>query len=420
MVGVKPRNDEEAIRALSSLTNYERTRADGPRDFDLSRPRALLEGLGSPDRRLGSRVIQVAGTKGKGSTARFLDSILRAAGLRTGCYTSPHLEHVRERITIDGVPIAEAEFAARVGEVLDSVRARGAETTFFESMLAIACLQFARAETEAVIFEVGLGGRLDATTAVPCTANVITEISLEHTEILGDTVELVAAEKAGTIRPGVPLWSGVDPDSPAGRVIGGIAEERGAPWTYVPPPRDVTATPTGLRWDGYDLRVLGRHQAHNAALAIAAVSDLSDEVIRRGLAEARQPGCCEPRGSNPTVVLDGAHTAESIEATLRAVEEHFPGIRPTLVFALAEDKNLDRIAAAMEPRVADVFCTRVDDKRGRTAEELAAHPAWIARARAVPDAVAALDAARAAAGPDGLVLATGSLYLAGALRAHAT
>jgi dihydrofolate synthase/folylpolyglutamate synthase len=293
------------------------------------------------------------------------------------------------------------------------------ETTFFESMLAIACLQFAKAGTEAVILEVGLGGRLDATTAVPTTTNVITEISLEHTEILGDTVELVAAEKAGTIRSGVPLIAGVDPKSPAGAVIRRIANERGAPWSYVPPPEGVTATAAGLSWAGYEIGVLGRHQAHNAALAIAAVSDLPDEVIRRGLAATRQPGCCEPRGSNPTVVLDGAHTTESIEATLRAVEEHLPGTRPTLVFALAEDKDLDRIVAAMAPRVGSVFCTRVDDKRGRTAEELAAHPVWAERARALPDAGEALKAARDAAGPDGLVLATGSLYLAGALRSYA-
>jgi dihydrofolate synthase/folylpolyglutamate synthase len=192
-------------------------------------------------------------------------------------------------------------------------------------------------------------------------------------------------------------------------VICRIAEERGAPWTYVPPPKGVVASATVLSCDGYQLAVLGRHQAHNAALAIAAVSDLTDEVIRLGLAATRQPGCCEPRGSNPTVVLDGAHTTESIEATLRAVEEHFPGIRPTLVFALAQDKDLDRVVAAMAPRVGEVFCTRVDDKRGRTAEELAAHPA-------IPDAREALEAARGAAGPDGLVLATGSLYLAGALR----
>jgi dihydrofolate synthase/folylpolyglutamate synthase len=214
----------------------------------------------------------------------------------------------------------------------------------------------------------------------------------------------------------VPLWTGVDPETPAGRVICRIAEERGAPWTHVPPPPDVVPGATGLSWDGYEIGVLGRHQAHNAALAIAALSDLPDEVIRRGLAATRQPGCCEPRGSNPTLVLDGAHTTESIVATLRAVDEHFPGIRPTLVFALAQDKDLDRIAAAMAPRVGAVFCTRVDDKRGRTAEELAAHPSW--RARAIPDAAEALAAAREAAGPDGLVLATGSLYLAGALRAH--
>jgi len=213
------RTVDEALRALSRLTNYERTRADGPRDFNLDRPRRLLERLGAPQERLGPRVIQVAGTKGKGSTARFLASILQAAGLRTGLHTSPHLEHVRERIVLDGRPIAEADFAACIEETLAAVGT--GETTFFESMLAAACLHFAGAGTDAVVLEVGLGGRLDATTTVPTTHNVITEISSDHTEILGETIEEIAAEKAATIRPGVPVWSGVDPSTAV--VAGGIA-----------------------------------------------------------------------------------------------------------------------------------------------------------------------------------------------------
>ena len=403
---------DEAIRALSRLTNYERTRADGPRAFDLSRPAGLLSRLGSPDRRLGTRVVQVAGTKGKGSTARFLDSIFREAGLRTGLFTSPHLQHVRERITVDGVPIGERDFTARVAETLAAV---DSETTFFESLLAAALLHFAGAGTEAVILEVGLGGRLDATTAVPTTHTVITEISLEHTEILGDTLSLVAAEKAGTVRTGVPVFSGVDPRGEAGRTIGAIALERNAPLRYVPAPPDAGADADGLRWGDLRLRTLGLHQVHNAALAAAAADDLDAAAIARGLAGAEQPGCCEMRGR---VVLDGAHTLSSIEATLRAVHDHFPGSRPQLVFALAQDKKLDAIAAALAPRVDGVFCTRVDERRGRPAETLAAAAAWRNRARAVADTREALDAARAAAGPDGLVLVTGSLYLAGALRRH--
>ena len=396
----------DALAALQSLTNYERTRADGPRSFDLSRPRGLLERLGSPHEALGPRVVQVAGTKGKGSTARFLDAIFRAAGLRTGRFLSPHLESVLERIAVDDGWIAEKDFARHVAQVIAAV---DDETTFFEAMLAAACLHFAEAGTDAVVLEVGLGGRLDATTAVPVTHTVITEISFDHTEILGESLESIAAEKAGTIRTGVPVWSGVDPSTPAGRVIRSIAREREAPYVHVPPPDEF----------GFSVNVLGRHQVRNAALAAAVAGDLPSDAVARGLAAAEQPGCCERCGERPTVILDGAHTLSSVEATLEAVGSAYPGRRPTLVFALADDKDMDGIAALLAPVAADVWCTRVDDRRGRDATVLAAHPEWRGRAQACEDASAALQQARAAAGPDGIVLVTGSLYLAGALRREA-
>jgi len=403
----------EAMEALSRLTNYERTRPDGPRAFDLGRMRELLGRLGYPERRLGARVIQVAGTKGKGSTSRCLDAILRAAGLRTGRYLSPHLESVRERIAVDGELIREADFAAHVDSVLG---ASGPTTTFFEAITAAACLHFAAARTDAVVLEVGLGGRLDATTAVPTTHTVITEISFDHMELLGSTLEAIAGEKAATIRTGVPVFSGVDPASGPGRVIRETALRLDAPFRYVPPPRDAKPEGLGVRWGDVLLPVLGRHQAHNAALAAAATGDLPWEVVARGLAAARHPGCAEPRGGEPTVVVDGAHTVSSIRATVETIRDHFPGRRPHLVFALAEDKDLDGIAGALAPAVARAFCTRVDTKRGRDAQALAAHAAWEGRAEAVPDAADALARARAAAGPKGLVLVTGSFYLAGALR----
>jgi dihydrofolate synthase/folylpolyglutamate synthase len=402
-----------AMAALSRLTNYERTRPDGPRAFDLGRMAALLRRLGSPERRLGARVAQVAGTKGKGSTARDLDAIFRAAALRTGRYLSPHLESVRERITVDGEPIGEEEFAGAVERVL---AAADDGTTFFEALTAAACLHFAEAGTEAVVLEVGLGGRLDATTAVPSTHTVITEISFDHTEILGDTLEAIAAEKAGTIRPGVPVWCGVDPASPPGRVIREIALRRDAPFRHVPPPTDVRPAGLALQWGALTLPVLGRHQAHNAALAAAAAGDLPWDVVARGLEAARHPGCCEVRAGRPTVVLDGAHTVSSIRATLLALDDHFPGRRPELVFALAQDKDADGIVALLAPRVAGVHCACADSKRGRTAESLASHGTWAGGATAAPDPATALARARERAGGEGLVLVTGSFYLAGALR----
>lgn len=416
-LAVPVRTLEDALQALSRLTNYERTRADGPRDFDLARPAGLLERLGAPHRRLGGRVVQVAGTKGKGSTARFLAGIFRAAGLRTGLFTSPHLESVVERIAIDGRPIPEAAFADCVERALAGVEGT---TTFFEATLAAACLHFADAGVDAAVLEVGLGGRLDATTAVPTTHNVIAEISIDHTEILGDTIEAIAAEKAATIRPGVPVWSGVDPATPAGAVIEAFAREREAPFTYVPPPadEDLAVERRAVRWRGIRLPVLGRHQAHNAALAAAAAGDLPWPAVAEGLAGTIQPACCEVRGADPAIVVDGAHNLSSVGRTCATLAEHFPGVRPWLVIALARDKDLDGIARELAAAVAGVVCTRADDKRGRPAAELAAHPAWAGHALAEADPAAALARAHGQAGPGGLVLVTGSLYLAGALRSR--
>ncbi len=408
---------DEALAALSQLTNYERTRADGPRAFDLARPRALLARLGRPDLRMGARIAQIAGTKGKGSTSRYLARTWTAAGAKTGLYASPHLERITERITIDGVEITELEFATAVERVLAAV---DSETTFFEALLAVACLHFARAGTDAAVLEVGLGGRLDATTAVPTTHNVITEISRDHTEILGDTLALIAAEKAATIRNGVPVWSGVDPETEAGSVIAHVAEERGAPFCYVAFPDDVSASAAGLVWDGAHLQALGRHQAHNAALAVAA-SGVARAVWEPAIAATIHPGCCERRDGSPALLLDGAHTVSSIAATVACCRDHFPGQAPHLVFALARDKDLSGIVDVLAPFVSSVRCVRVDAKRGMPSAELAAAPAWQARAESVGDDDpaawrASLAQARADAGPAGLVLVTGSLYLAGALR----
>jgi dihydrofolate synthase/folylpolyglutamate synthase len=414
------RTVEEALAALSELTNFERTRPDGPRDFDLNRPRALLERLGSPERKLGARVIQVAGTKGKGSTSRFLDAILRAANLKTGRFLSPHLTNVRERIVVDDEWIPEAEFARHVSTVIDAVDGM---TTFFEALLAVACLHFAECGTDAVVLEVGLGGRLDATTAVPSTHTIITPLGLEHTEILGPTLEHIAFEKGSTIRYGVPVWTAVPEHSSPGAVLRSLALRHEAQIHFVSPPSDVVAQPDGLAWGDRLLPVLGAHQAHNAALAVACCADLPREAIEEGLLKAEQPGCCERRGN---VIVDSAHTVESIAATLETVHAHFPdsdgGLpkRLVLLLALSTDKDLDAIAGLLSPHVDHAICTQVDDRRGRSAGELAAHPAWQGRAAAVDDLEDALETAQKLAnklaGQAGLVLVTGSVYLAGAAR----
>ncbi len=401
---------DEAISELSRLTNYERTRPDGPRDFNLDRTRHLLKRLGNPHEALGARVVQIGGSKGKGSTTLLLDAIYGAAQKKTGRFMSPHLESPLERIAVNGSPISAKDFARRVGEVVAAV---DGEMTFFEALLAAACLHFAYCGTEVALLEVGLGGRLDATTVVPTTQSIITEISHEHTEILGDTLEAIAADKAGILRPGVPCWCGVDPESAAGIVIAQEAEQVGAPLVSVRPPSCHAAGVEGVIFDDLLLPVLGRHQARNAALAAAACHDVELGDVRRGLAEAKLPGRCEFLSG---VVLDSAHNVSSIRATLDAIADHFPRHTPTLLFALAQDKDLDAIAPLLGKRCSNVVCTRADERRGMEAHRLAAHPAWAGRAREVPQPVAALERARELAGSDGLLLVTGSFYLAGTLR----
>ncbi len=404
------------MRALAGLTNYERTRADGPRAFDLSRPKRLLAALGGPDRMLGQRVLQVSGTKGKGSVARFCASILRAAGLRTGLFVSPHLERVEERIQVGGECISGRDFAASVERVLCAVETQRLQTTFFEATLAAACLHFSERETEAVVLEVGMGGRLDATTAVPVTHTLVAELSVDHTEVLGATVPEIAREKAGILRPGVPVWSASDPQSEAGRVVFARAQELGAPFHYVPEPAATPLGTEGLDVNGLRIAVLGRHQAHNAALAAAACADLGPEMVRQGLQAARIPGCCEWFPGPPDVLLDGAHNRSSIAATLRTVAEHFPGRRVHLLFALACDKETDALCALLAPAVEHVVCTRTESPRAWDPAALADRPAWQGRARAEPDPEQALARLRETAEPEDLILVTGSLYLAGAVR----
>jgi len=409
------------MRELAKLTNFERTRPDGPRDLDLQRPRRLLEALGSPHEQLAgaaTEVVQIAGSKGKGSTTLFLDAMHRAAGRKTGRFTSPHLVSPLERITIADRPIEAANFARHVDRVLHTVRAENLETTFFESLLAVACLHFLENEIDTALFEVGIGGRLDATSILPTTASVLTQVSLEHTEILGDTVEAIAADKASIARAGVPFFSGVDPATPAGRVARDRAEAANARYHHIAPPECRAEGKDGVRMGAVLLPVLGAHQAHNAVIAAAAAetSGLRGEAIRRGLETVRLPARCEFLAGSPDVVLDGAHNTASIEATLRALSEHLPGREPTLLFALAHDKDLDAIAMALAPRVAGVVCTLADKKRGRDPEALARHEAWRHKAECVASPTVALVRALERAGAKGLILATGSLYLAGALR----
>jgi dihydrofolate synthase/folylpolyglutamate synthase len=420
--------------------------------LDLDAPRALLAALGDPGN--GLRVLHVAGSNGKGSTAAVAEAILRAAGHRTGLYTSPHLVDFAERIRIDGRPIGRRDLArlvARVRPLCGAVaREVGRGVTFFEATTAMAVLHFADAKVDVAVLETGLGGRFDATNAIAPAVCAITPIALEHQRQLGRTLAAVAREKAGILKRGVPAAIGLQ--APAAReVIRRRARALGARLALQGRDFDCTfgaasdlrARPVGAgafdyRGIGTDLPGMrcglpGPHQAANAALALAACEFLAEaglsitaRAMRAGVANVRWPGRMErvprPRGS-PRVVLDGAHNPAAARALARALPEAFPHRRLRLVLAAMADKDLRALvrplARAVHRAGGSAIATAPAFERAADPRALAA----ILRAagvrtevvRRAPDAV---DRAIAGAGIDDLVLVTGSLYLVGEARAH--
>jgi dihydrofolate synthase/folylpolyglutamate synthase len=434
---------EEARAWWYGLINFEQRmpRAD---DLKLDHMRALLARLGNPHQRL--RILHVAGSKGKGSTAAMLASILQRAGYRTGLFTSPHLCRVEERFQVDSQPITMAELTTLLDEIRRCVEAEGRSGgvpyTFFEVATAAGFLHFVRRRVEAAVLEVGLGGRLDSTNVCRPMLSVITSISYDHTNILGERLAGIAAEKGGIIKPGRPVVSGVT--APEARmVIERISRERRAPlrqldmdFRYRYTPGRVTATqrqrsrvsvatPRG-RWPEFELNLLGDHQAANAAMAIACVEELraagwhvSDAAVAAGLAEVSWPARLEAIGSRPLTVLDCAHNVASAQALVETLQASFPPARRLLVFAGSGDKDLPGMFRVLSPHFAQVFLTRYrSSSRGMPPERLAellrdngALPHTLC-----PAPAEAYHAARAAAGPEDLICVTGSVFLAGELR----
>jgi dihydrofolate synthase / folylpolyglutamate synthase len=380
----------------------------------LERVRLALDKLGSPERRVPA--IHIAGTNGKGSTAALTDAILRAAGLRVGLFTSPHLTRFTERIRIQGAEIDGDHLAA----LDESVAATGVPLTFFEVATVLAFMAFAEAELDVAVLETGLGGRLDATTACQPVACAITSIALDHEAILGPTLLDIAYEKACIAKPGIPLFLGplalaVD------RRITEVADSIGAPLRRAgidyPPAPIAPALP-------------GAHQLANAALAVALARvaaqalgrPLDDAVVRRGLSDVTWPGRLERVSDD--VLLDCAHNVEGVLALLAALP---PSPRRVLVTSIVRDKNAAEMLSLLAPSFDRVVITRSHSERAANPQDLAG---WITKTRGaaeaepqvvcVDDPVAALAEARRSAREvaGGLVVVAGSIFLVGALRAH--
>jgi dihydrofolate synthase/folylpolyglutamate synthase len=517
---------DAALRFLLARIDYERTQSM-PRSeeaFKLDRMRELLGRMGNPQE--GMPIVHVAGTKGKGSTSAMIAAVLSAAGYRTGLFTSPHLDRVEERIAIDGQPCSADELADLIERIRPVVEAMDCGSsrlpvasgqceppgpnpqspiptptaepglTYFEIVTAMAFDHFRRRGVDAAVLEVGLGGRLDSTNVCSPAVTIITSISFDHTKQLGDTLAAIATEKAGIIKPGVPVISGVQSDEPRD-VIRRIARQNGCrlvelgvdfDFVYHPPHRleqaassakfdfqylhstctheERAETSRGLTAPGefrghsdensrgptargepanthrellapgycdVALSLLGRHQAANAAVALAAIEELRrsnwtipEIAIRRGLAEVAPPARVEVVARRPTVVLDAAHNVASIAALVEVLEESFSANRRLLIFATTQEKDQRGMLQQLLGHFNHVIFTRYSNNpRSVSPEELlglAKSIGWGGSSTATPtiEIVAtpaeAWDAVRRMATPDDLICITGSFFLASEMR----
>ena len=389
---------------LEALYGLERRRDK----HDLEGTIALLSALGNPHLRF--RSVHVAGTNGKGSVCALVERVLREAGFRTGLFTSPHLVDFRERIRVEGRWAEEAWLERKLEQITSLPE--GKDRTFFEVCTALAFEYFAERKVEIAVVEVGLGGRLDCTNVITPEVSVITTISLDHTEILGDTLEKIAFEKAGIVKPGVPVVLGPVPDGPRS-VIEGIARERGAP-----------VAPIGAR----DPSAPGAHATDmlsgvNRAIALATLAALAgrgftipQEAIARGLAAARWPGRLGQCPGEPRLWWDGAHNECGMRHLAMLWARSQARTRPpVVVLALSQDKDAGAILGALREGFPDarLIATRSRSERAVAPAELARRAAEAGfTAEAQPDVAAAVRCGLAVAGT-GVVLLTGSLFAVG-------
>jgi dihydrofolate synthase / folylpolyglutamate synthase len=462
-----------AEQFLHSRIDYERSPAIpyDKRDFKLDRMVRFLSQLGNPH--VGLNIVHIAGTKGKGSTAAMIASALSAAGYRTGLYTSPHLDRVEERLRIDGVQIASDDFVElieRIRPCVAELDATAAEElpesqgpTYFEILTAMALVYFADQRVDWAVLEVGLGGRLDSTNVCHPAVSVITSISFDHTKQLGNTLAEIAAEKAGIIKPGVPVVSGVfepeardvirqmaaqhgcrliernvdfevtyradkatDEDPPAASTgsaaTSQLLSRASQPHSSIDFTSHVTRRECCLR--DVELSLLGEHQADNAAVALATLEELraqgwhlDESDIRRGMATVRWPARVEVLSVNPTVVLDTAHNLASVDALI-ATLERFSSRQRILIFATTRDKDVRGMLERLLPKFDVVMLTRYQNNpRGMPAEELVEIASDLGKhdCLSFSSSINAWQIARQRANADDLIVITGSFFLAAEL-----
>ncbi len=395
-----------------------------------------MAALGNPQREF--RSVHIAGTKGKGSTAAMMGNMLHAAGLRVGVYTSPHMIELRERIVIGDRMISESDMTRQLNRVAAAAKSLARdEPTFFEIMTAVAFLHFAEEEVDIAVIEVGLGGRLDSTNIIRPEVCIITSISRDHEAVLGNTLERIAAEKAGIFKPGVPIVSA--PQAPeVKRTLKKAADEVGAPISFTgeeiefsfrfessratgPHTRVCVITPTS-RFEHLHVPLLGDHQAVNCALALAGISVLrekgfkvDDQKAIDGLARVRLPGRMEMVCESPRIMVDGAHNAASIRALMHAIGQNVPYDSMVVIFGCQGDKDIPGMLKYIQLGADKVIFTPVRSPRSADPQDLcAAYVELCGKMAQVAGSLSeALEIATRAVTRDDLICICGSFYLVG-------
>ncbi len=432
---------QAALRYLAERQDFERTRLTREhRDkFKLDRTVALLDVLGNPHEAF--RSVHVAGTKGKGSTSTMTASCLEACGYTVGLYTSPHVVDIRERVQINGAMISTSDFTrllSQAAHAASKIEGKHGEPTFFELMTALGFLRFAEQAVDIAVIECGLGGRLDCTNVITPEISVITAISLDHQQILGDTVEEIAREKAGIFKPGVTALT-IEQPKPVLAVLREAAEKRGTKlevlgedidFSYrfesspeLGPHRRVCVASPRSNFEHLAVPLAGEHQAWNCGLALAVLDRLRERGfetperrVAAGLARTRIPGRMEMAWTNPRVLLDGAHNEASINALIKAIGAHVPYDSMVMVFGCAADKDIDAMLGKIALGADKVIFTKVAGS-ARAVDPYELQKRFVAisgKMTQVADALPeALNLASRAVSRGDLICVTGSFYLVG-------
>jgi dihydrofolate synthase/folylpolyglutamate synthase len=433
----------QALDYLYSFVDYSLKHASewAKAEFNLDRMFALMNSLENPQNRY--PIVHVTGTKGKGSTSALCASALQAAGYTTGLYTSPHLEDYVERIQINGVPISHEQMVDLVEEIKPHV-AKIDKLTTFEITTALAFMAFAKAGVNAAVFEVGLGGRLDATNVVVPVVSIITSLSYDHMAVLGDTLTLIAGEKAGIIKQGKPVVSSSQKGE-ALVVLERVAKSKDAEMTLVG--RDLKVEYLESSLDGqkfalskvhnasaveahsakssfdfaqdvvFTIPLLGKHQLENAATAYAALKasgiPITDDQIREGFSQVKWPARFEVVRREPPVIFDSAHNQDSFEKLRETLEDYFPGRQVYLIFGASEDKNIPGMFAELKSKIRKIIITRADHPRALEVERIQglANQAGVESESIMPVKAALSRALELSAKDGSIVLSAGSMFV---------